>query len=168
MKEEYIKKILKIITIIIFTFLLATYYKNLILNKYIIEGKTSLLIHQFASIIYYSIIAFGFIIILIQVGIEKSTILTIFVTIGFTIGLSLQNILSRSVSGIYIMLGNLYKIGDYVEAGKNKGYVKKFNFFNTTLYNEQNKVDILIPNNLIDSNVLINYTNTGLNGPSNL
>ena len=162
MEEKY-RTILKVITIIIFTFMIATYYRNLILKKYIFEGQTILLIRQFAFTIYYGIIGFGVIVVLIQIGIQKSTILTLLGTIGFTFGLSFQGTLSRVISGIYIMLGNLYQIGDYVDAGRNKGYVKKFNFFHTVLYDENNKIDILIPNNLIDSNALVNYTKSSSN-----
>ncbi len=167
MKEPY-RMILKVIFIIIITFLIANYYTNLILNKYVMKGETSLVIRQFASIIYYAIISFGVIVCLIQVGIQSSTILTVLGTVGFTCGLSVQGTLSRGVSGVYIMLENLYEIGDYIDTTRSKGYVKKFNFFNTILYDNINNLDILVPNNLIDSNVLINYTKSGVKKGFNL
>lgn len=157
MNEQY-RLILKSLLICVLTFMLATYYKNLFLNKYILEGETNLIIIQLSSIIYYIILAFGVFVVLIQIGVQKETVITILATLGFTIGLSFQNLLSRGISGVYIMIENLYKIGDYIDTGKNKGYVRRFNFFNTILYDDSKRINIVVPNNVIDSNSLINYS----------
>jgi len=158
MKPLYLTTI-KIILIIIITFLIAKYLQNLLVKNYLNKGGNSLIIYQVSSIIYYLIISIGFVLIMIQVGVQKSTILTFIGTLGLTIGLSLQSTLSRCVSGIYIILENLYDIGDYINAGGNKGYVKKFNLFNTTL--NENGLDIIIPNDNIDSSSFTNYTKSG-------
>jgi len=158
MKPLYLTTI-KIILIIIITFLIAKYLQNLLVKNYLNKGGNSLIIYQVSSIIYYLIISIGFVLIMIQIGVQKSTILTFIGTLGLTIGLSLQNTLSRCVSGIYIILENLYDIGDYINADGNKGYVKKFNLFNTTL--NENGLDIIIPNDNIDSSSFTNYTKSG-------
>lgn len=155
MKPLYLTTI-KIILIIIITFLIAKYLQNLLVKNYLNKGGNSLIIYQVSSIIYYLIISIGFVLIMIQIGVQKSTILTFIGTLGLTIGLSLQSTLSRCVSGIYIILENLYDIGDYINAGGNKGYVKKFNLFNTTL--NENGIDIIVPNDNIDSSSFTNYT----------
>ena len=155
MKETY-KMILKIVLILSITFILARYYKNLFLNRYM-KGETNLILKQISSVIYYVIVVFGIFIVLIQIGIQKETLLTILATLGFTSGLALQTTLQKAVSGIYIMVENLYQIGDYIDTGKSKGYVKEFNFLNTVLYDDRNDINIVVPNNVIDSNALINY-----------
>lgn len=155
MKPVYLTS-LKIIIIIILTFIIAKYFKNLIIKRYLEKGGNSLIIYQVSSIIYYIILSFGIILIMIQIGIQKSTILTFMGTIGLTIGLSMQSTLSRCVSGIYIILENLYDINDRVSAGGIEGYVKNFNLFNTTL--NKDGIDTIIPNDNIDSTSFINYT----------
>jgi len=155
MNEPY-KMILKIVLILSITFILARYYKNLFLNRYM-KGETNLILKQISSIIYYVIVCFGIFIVLIQLGVQKETLLTILATVGFTSGLALQTTLEKGVSGVYIMLENFYQIGDYIDTGKSKGYVKEFNFFNTVLYDDRNDINIVVPNNVIDSNALINY-----------
>ena len=156
MKETY-KMILKIVLILSITFILARYYKNLFLNRYM-KGETNLILKEVSSVIYYGIVFFGILISLIQIGIQKDTLLTMLATVGFTSGLALQTPLQRAVSAIYIMLENLYQIGDYIDTGNTKGYVKEFSFMNTILYDDSNDINIVVPNNMIDSNTLVNYS----------
>ena len=155
--RSYFVMTIKILITIIVTFAFASYYKNMIINKYIVQPETTLVVRQISDIVYYAILIIGFIVILMQFGVEKSTILTFTGTLGFAITLSLQNTLSRGVSGIRIILENIYQIGDRIEVGSNVGYVKDFSIFNTLIHDEVNNVDILLPNDLIDSNALINY-----------
>lgn len=150
--------ILKIVLILSISFILATYYKNLFLNTYM-KGETNLLLKELSSVIYYAIVFLGILISLIQIGIQKDTVLTLLATVGFTSGLALQTPLQRAVSSVYIIFQKLYQIGDYIDTGGNtKGYVKEFNFMNTILYDDINHINIVVPNDIIDSNTLINYT----------
>lgn len=155
--RSYFVMTIKILITMIVTFTVASYYKNMIINKYIVHVKTTLVVKQLSDMVYYAIIIIGFILVLIQFGVEKSTILTLAGTIAFSITLSLQNTLARGVAGIHIILENIYEIGDRIKVGSNVGYVKDFSMFNTLIHDEVNNVDILIPNDLIDSNALINY-----------
>ena len=150
-------KIIKITFISIFSIIFASYFKHLII-KTKKESQNKIVLKQISNIIYYGILAFGFIIVLIELGVQKATIYTLLVSVGITIGISLQPILLRCLSGIYIIMLNLYDIGDKIRISSISGRVKAFNLFNTTIYNETENVNIVIPNDLIGQKELFNYS----------
>lgn len=150
-------KLFKIIIIAILSILVASYLKNAII-KQITKSQNKIILEQIANIVYYGILAFGLIIILIEIGVQKTTIYTLLVSVAFAIGISLQSILSRGLSGIYIIVTNLYDIGDKIKVSPVTGRVKAFNLFNTTVYDETEKVDIVIPNDMIGQKELFNYS----------
>jgi small-conductance mechanosensitive channel len=53
---------------------------------------------------------------------------------------------------------NLYDIGDKIKVSSISGRVKAFNLFNTTVYNETDNVNVVIPNDVIGQTQLINYS----------
>ena len=153
------KKVIKIILIGILSFVLSSYFKNMIIKQ---QSQNKIILEQIANIVYYGILAFGFIMILIEIGVQKATIYTLLVSVGFAIGISLQPILLRCLSGVYIIITNLYDIGDKIKVNSITGRVKAFNLFNTTVYDENEKVNIIIPNDLIGQKELFNYTRSRL------
>ncbi|WP_336294318.1 mechanosensitive ion channel family protein [Bartonella sp. CB169] len=69
------------------------------------------------------------------------------------IGFGLQNIVQNFVSGLIILIGRPFKLGDYVESGSVGGIVKRISVRATELETFQRKT-IIIPNSsLINSNV---------------
>ena len=151
-------KLIKITIISIFSIILASYLKHTITKQTKNQSRNKIVLEQIANIVYYGILAFGVIIVLIELGVQKTTIYTLLVTVGITIGISFQTILVRCLSGIYIIMMNLYDIGDNIRVGLISGKVKFFNLFNTTVYNETDNVDIVIPNNMIADKEVINYS----------
>jgi small conductance mechanosensitive channel len=115
-------------------------------------------LEQISDILYYGIIAFGLVLVLIEFGVQKSTILTLLVSVGITLGLSFQNILLKVFSGIYIIMMKLYDIGDSINVNSTTGQVVAFNLFNTTVRDQTKNIDIIIPNDIISDTELINYT----------
>ena len=63
--------------------------------------------NYFGNIVYYSIIFMGFIFSIINLGVQKTTILTIFGASIISIGLASQGILSNFFSGVYISLNEI-------------------------------------------------------------
>jgi len=152
------EKIIKIIFIIILSFTTASYFRHFILKAKNNRSQNKIVLEQISNIVYYGILIFGIGLILIEFGVQKTTIYALLISTGFTIGISLQSILSRCLSGIYIIMLNLYDIGDTVKVAKITGTVKSFNLFYTLIYNETDKVEILVPNESISSSELINYS----------
>jgi small-conductance mechanosensitive channel len=183
-KENIVQIIPKIIVslIIFLLFLsLAKYYKSSIIdagfNKTVLNTqyipseikhgqlidtnselyKKNLLFYELANIIYYLIITVGCIFAIINLGIHTSTIITILGTLGLAIGLAIQGTLTNITSGVYIGFNDLFKIGDIININGFTGKVQKFSLFNTILTDKAGS-ELVIPNNLIQSNILTNLT----------
>ena len=109
------------------------------------------------NLLYYIIIIIGLIIALIHVGFNISTILVCLGSLGIAIALSIQSTITQLISGIFILVFDLYNINDIVEVNNVKGHVKDFTLFQTTL-SDQSKQDIIIPNNIFLSSIYKNYT----------
>jgi small-conductance mechanosensitive channel len=78
--------------------------------------------------------------------------------VGVGLGLGLQSIASNFISGIIILLDKSLTIGDFVELedGK-KGFVREFKMRHAVLETYDGK-DILVPNEIFISSLLINWT----------
>ncbi|WP_156851578.1 mechanosensitive ion channel domain-containing protein [Bartonella refiksaydamii] len=73
------------------------------------------------------------------------------------IGFGLQNIVQNFVSGLIILVGRPFKLGDYVESGSVGGIVKRINVRATELETFQRKT-IIIPNSSLINNNVSNWT----------
>jgi small-conductance mechanosensitive channel len=116
-----------------------------------------IIIETFASIIYYFIIVIGFLIALVNLGIQLSSIFIILGSIGLAIALSIQGTISNISAGIMILLLEYYDIGDLVQVNGIIGKIDRFDLF-TTNFRDANNVILKFPNNMIISSVLTNYT----------
>lgn len=153
---------------------LASYVKELIIgkNKFNVKSTTvsevkyeiynygsyDLINRELANLVYYFILIMGIIFSIINLGIASATIITIIASVGLAIGLALQGVLTNMVSGIYIASNELFKIGDTITINGFSGIVQKFGLFITILQSTTNNSEIIIPNNIIQNNIMNNYT----------
>jgi len=108
------------------------------------------------DVAFFGIIGFGIIVVLVNLGVELSTLFVVLGSIGLAIALALQDTISNISSGIMILVLNYYDIGDLIEIDDKMGHVDKFDLFTTSLKNIDG-VLIKMPNNLITKGVLTNY-----------
>ena len=94
-------------------------------------------------------------ILLSQIGIEITGILTALSAAVLAIGLALQNIIANAANGIVIVSTHLFKKGDYVIVDGVEGSVSNINFLFTTLVTTDNK-SITLPNNVIVNSHVVN------------
>lgn len=90
-------------------------------------------------------------------GINVSSLLALFSVVGLAFSLALQDSLSNLASGIMLLAGHPFKIGDYVEAGGQEGTVQSIGVIYTQLTTPDNK-RIHVPNSAISSGKIVNYT----------
>lgn len=123
----------------------------------------NLIYYQMNWIVYYTIIMFGLIVSLVHLGFNVATILTLFGSIGLALGLAFQETLKNMISGVYIALNKLYQIGDLIllkpfgNTNITSGRVIDFNMYYTTVINQQKQISV-IPNSIIQNNILTNIT----------
>lgn len=96
---------------------------------------------------------------LLILGVKESSLLAFFGTMGIGVGLALKDNLSNFAGGIIILIFKVYKVGDEVNIDEEEGYIYDIDIFSTTLRAHNNDL-IVIPNGIIISNKIINYTKT--------
>jgi len=109
------------------------------------------------NIAYCICVAFVWISVLSQVGIQTTSIVAILGAAGLAVGLALQGSLSHFASGVMLVIFRPIKSGDFVEVAGCSGVVKEISLFSTVLTSPDNKV-ITIPNTSIVSGAIVNYS----------
>jgi small conductance mechanosensitive channel len=124
----------------------------------------NLIFYQIGNIVFYIILVVGFIFTLINLGFNTSTIITILASIGIAFGIALQGTLNNIISGIIIAINNTYSINDMIiinnviNDNSITGQVIDFNLYTTQIYNIKTKNITIIPNSIIQNNLITNIT----------
>ena len=166
--KKFIPTLINSILIFAVFYAVANYYKNNIINSAINrfsknDENVNLVYYQMAYILYYVIICIGIVIVLIHIGFNIASIVTILGALGLAIGLAMQNSLQNIIGGIFISLLNLFNIGDYIKlvplgnVNPIYGRVVKFNLCYTTILDLKTNTITSIPNLAVYGNVLSNY-----------
>lgn len=93
-----------------------------------------------------------------RLGIPTTSFVAVLGAAGLAVGLALQGSLSNFASGILLLMFRPFKVGHYVTAGGDSGFVEEIGLLMTTLRTPDNKT-VFVPN----SNVLGgNITNNSL------
>ncbi len=90
-------------------------------------------------------------------GVETSSIIALFASIGVGVGMALSGTLQNFAGGIMILLFKPFKVGDFIEAQGQSGTVKEIQIFNTILTTPDNKI-IIIPNGGLSTGITQNYS----------
>jgi len=91
-------------------------------------------------------------------GIDNSSFLALFASIGVAMGMALSGTMQNFAGGVMILLFRPYKIGDYIQAQNQEGTVKSIQIFNTVLVTGDNRT-IYVPNGGLSNNVIVNFNN---------
>lgn len=109
------------------------------------------------NIAYGIMVAFVWISVLSQVGIQTASIVAILGAAGLAVGFALQGSLGHFASGVMLIIFRPIKAGDFVEVAGNAGVVKEISLFSTILTSGDNKV-ITIPNTSVVSGAIVNFS----------
>ncbi len=101
----------------------------------------------------------GLLMILPQLGIQITPLITGLGIGGLAVALALQDTLSNLFSGFQIILTRQVVTGDYIqlESGQ-EGYVQDVQWRNTTIKSRLDDAETVIPNRKLADNVVINYS----------
>jgi small-conductance mechanosensitive channel len=103
------------------------------------------------------VMALGCMIILNEVGVEITPLLTVLGVGGLAVGLALQDPLSNLFSGLFISLSGQIRVGDFVELEDGRaGHVVDFDWRSTRLQLLPNNV-VIVPNNRLAQAVGVDY-----------
>ena len=110
------------------------------------------------QIIYVSFIVFTVLIAITELGISTTPISSAIVGIMVGVGMSLRNSLNLVTSGIIVATSRPFKIGEYVDIGGTAGTIESMTFIYCTMRTTDGR-EIKIPNSVITSRVITNFTN---------
>lgn len=133
-------------------------------NDLIDDLTEDLIYYQLSWIVYYSIIIFGILVALVNLGFNIATIVTLLGSIGLALGLALQQTISNIIAGINISINKLFKLGDDISlkpllnVNPVHGKIIDFNLYYTTIIDKSSNMISQIPNSIIQNNILTNLT----------
>ncbi len=93
-------------------------------------------------------------------GLDLSILGTILGASVLAVGMALQGSLSNIAGGALIMTLKPFKVGDYIKAQGEEGFVKQIELFNTKLNTVDNK-KVILPNGTLSNGNIINYSSEG-------
>ncbi len=114
----------------------------------------------FASMVDISLRFVLFLIVAGIFGFEISSIVALIGALAFAVGLALQGSLGHFASGILLLILKPYKVGDEIKVGDAEGFVEEIQVFNTIIITRDHR-RITVPNGLITSGNIINYSGQG-------
>ncbi len=145
---------------------LAIYYAGRWLLKRVVKmidalmtrRKTELSLHTFLLTLVKTV---GYIILIVAIVSVLGVNLTIFAAVlasaGLAIGMALSSTLQNFAGGVMILVLRPYSIGDYISSQGVSGTVTAIRLFTTTVQTTD-KQTIYIPNNMISTSIINNYS----------
>lgn len=91
------------------------------------------------------------------IGIKATSFIAVLGAMGLAIGMAMQGTLQNFAGGVIILLMKPFKVGDYIECGGYKGYVRDIRIFHTII-RPFNGRTIIVPNSELATKSLINHT----------
>ena len=114
-----------------------------------------------SNLAYYGAMTFVLLVILGELGIETTSLLTLVGTAGIAIGLALQGSLANFAAGILLIIFRPFRVGDWIECNGVSGHVEDLELLTTKLRTVDNRV-VIIPNNKLTDDNLVNYSAKGI------
>ena len=99
-------------------------------------------------------------IVLNKLGVDTTSVITVFAAAGAAVALALQGSLSNLASGILIILTKPFSHGDYISGGGAEGTIDSIDLLYTSIITVDNKI-VNVPNSTLTSNSITNYTKNG-------
>jgi len=149
------KTIVVLIASLTTLFVAASLIKKLLADKIFPKYKLSRGVSEsIATIVRYSIVVVGLLIILQTSGLNLSAFGILFGALGIGIGFGLQNVSNNFISGLIILFERPIKVGDRVEVEGIAGNIIRISARATTIITNDN-IAIIVPNsNFINSKVI--------------
>lgn len=129
-----------------------------LLNQLLAKTKIDKHLCYIINTVIKVIVFFVFLVIISStLGIDTTSLIAVFSLFGLAISLSIQNLMSNVAHAISILINKPYKNGDYIKINDYEGNVEEITLFNTKILTINNEM-IYIPNTIMGSNTIINYT----------
>jgi small conductance mechanosensitive channel len=123
-------------------------------------GLDVALVRMLLNVYHFTVIVFGLIMAINQIGIDVAAALTGLGVVGLTIGFAARDSLSNIMAGFLILWDKPFHSGDWVTIGDKYGKVEEITM-RTTRMVTWNNTWIIIPNQNVINEVLVNHSTNG-------
>ncbi|MEI6284957.1 MAG: mechanosensitive ion channel family protein [Bacillota bacterium] len=153
---KFLQKLFVTETIIIYEVAFSRYVRTATRHFLKFEdGKGGSILLNIVSVVIYAV---GTIIILNYWGVSLTPLVTAMGFSSFIVVYALQNTLGNLVSGVFIIVSRVFRVGDYIAVGSGVvGYVDDISWRQTVL-RMSNGNRLMIPNSNIVNNNVTNYS----------
>ena len=127
-----------------------------LLKKVFDRGSIDLGVVNFTmSIIKFALYAVLILMVIDELGIQTTSLITVFGSAALAVGMSLQGSLSNFAGGVLILIFKPFKVGDYIVVGNYEGTVRTIEILYTKLTTVDNKV-VMLPNGTLSNSNIVN------------
>jgi small-conductance mechanosensitive channel len=113
--------------------------------------------HSLSAGVWYLGLIIASVLAISVMGLELSNLAIIAGALSVGIGFGLQGVVNNFVSGFILLIERPFKVGDWIVAGTNQGFVKRIQLRSTEIETFQ-RASIIIPNADLLSSALVNWT----------
>jgi small-conductance mechanosensitive channel len=113
--------------------------------------------HSLSAGVWYLGLIIASVLAISAMGLELSNLAIVAGALSVGIGFGLQNVVNNFVSGFILLIERPFKVGDWIVAGTNQGFVKKIQLRSTEIETFQ-RASVIIPNADLLSSALVNWT----------
>ncbi|MBQ7279326.1 MAG: mechanosensitive ion channel family protein [Bacteroidales bacterium] len=157
MTLEFIPRLLAALLILWVGFKLAKIIKKSLLRLLERRGAEASLKSFLGSFVDVLLRVLVIIVAMDVIGIKATSFIAVLGAMGLAVGMALQGTLQNFAGGVIILLMKPFKVGDYIECGNFKGYVKEIRIFHTFIRPFNGRI-IIVPNSELSNKSLINHT----------
>lgn len=127
-----------------------------VLKKVLEKTGIDAMLHKFiinaAKIAAWAVLLIS---VLKMIGVDTTSVITVFAACGAALALALQGCLSNLASGILLMFSTPFHKGDYISCAGMEGSVDSINLLHTTLLTVDNRC-VTVPNATFTGNAITN------------
>ena len=146
------------VIIIWFSTVISRFIQTILRDEVLVRAKFDRgLPATISMLVRYSVVTLGFFVALRAMGFEFSQLTIIFGALSVGIGFGLQSVFLNVVSGLILIFERPIHIGDTIEVNNIIGQVREIGI-RTSNIRSLDGAEVLIPNGLLTSNELINWT----------
>lgn len=155
---QYGVTLLSALAILVAGFVLAGWASRLLRRRLeAVRRFDRTLIPILGQIVRYAVLAFTFVLVLAEFGVQTASIIALLGAAGLAIGLALQGTLQNVAAGLMILILRPFQLGDYVDTAAGSGTVEEIGLFITQLRTAHG-IFMALPNAQIWSGSITNYS----------
>ena len=109
------------------------------------------------SLVKYAIVAVGFVLALLALGVNLNRVTVLGGALGVGVGFGLQNIVNNFVSGLILLFERPVRVGDAVQIGDVQGEVRRIGIRATTVRAWEG-AEVIVPNSQLVAERVTNWT----------